>query len=64
MKSEPEIKEYRVTWIMELDATSPEDAAKEALAIHRDPDSLATCFDIEDLSTGKHRFIDALEDVD
>ena len=36
--------EYRLTWTIDLDADSPEDAARKALAIHRDPQSLATVF--------------------
>lgn len=38
--------EYRVTWIIDLDADSPQEAARQALAIHRDPHSLATIFDV------------------
>ncbi len=38
--------EYRVTWIIELDADSFEDAANQALEIQRDPESLATHFTI------------------
>ena len=40
--------EYRVTWTIDLEAHSPEDAADQALAIHRDPQSLATVFDVTD----------------
>lgn len=36
--------EYRVTWIIELEAGSFEDAARLALEIQRDPGSLATHF--------------------
>ena len=39
---------YRVTWVIDLDAGSPEDAARKALAIHRDPDSWATHFEVQD----------------
>lgn len=38
--------EYHVTWTIELDADSAEDAAKNALAIHRDSSSLATVFTV------------------
>lgn len=38
---------YLVTWQIELEAESPEDAARQALAIHRDPDSAATVFDVQ-----------------
>ena len=40
--------EYRVTWIIDLDAESFEDAAEKALEIQRDPESLATHFLIQD----------------
>lgn len=35
---------YRVTWEIDLEADSAEDAAIQALGIQRDPDSTATCF--------------------
>jgi len=40
--------EYRVVWTIELDADSPEDAARKALAVHRDPGSHATHFEVID----------------
>jgi hypothetical protein len=40
--------EYHVIWEIDLDADSPQEAAKKARAIHRDPDSLATVFDVTD----------------
>ncbi len=40
--------EYRVTWIIDLDAESFEDAARLAREIQLDPDSLATHFIIRD----------------
>jgi hypothetical protein len=39
---------YRVEWEIELDAETPQEAAKLALKIHRDKDSLATMFFITD----------------
>jgi len=38
--------EYRVTWTIEVDAESEEDAARKALAIQRDVDSTATVFEV------------------
>jgi len=35
---------YLVEWSINLDADSPEDAARQALGIQRDPGSLATVF--------------------
>lgn len=46
---EPAQKEYHVLW--EIDciwAGSPKEAAEKALKIHRDPDSMATVFDVTD----------------
>jgi hypothetical protein len=40
--------EYHVTWEIELNADSPCEAAVKALAIQRDPDSIATVFDVTD----------------
>lgn len=39
--------EYRVTWTIELDAKNAQDAAEQALAIQRRPDSSATFFTCE-----------------
>ena len=35
---------YLVSWQIEVEAETPEAAAREALAIHRDPESIATVF--------------------
>lgn len=40
-------KEYRVEWVIELHADSPEAAARQALDIQRTPTSLATVFDVK-----------------
>jgi hypothetical protein len=42
------MKNYRVTWFMVVEAESPQLAAEEALAIHRDPESIATIFTVQD----------------
>lgn len=41
--------QYRVNWHIDLEAASPEDAARQALAIHRNPDRIATVFDVSRL---------------
>ena len=46
--------EYRVTWIIDVDAGSFEEAASAALEIQRDPESLATHFIVRD-QHGKDR---------
>ncbi len=37
---------YLVTWHIEVDAETPREAAREALAIQRDHDSIATSFEV------------------
>lgn len=40
--------EYHVIWEIDIHADSPQEAAKKALSIHRDPESIATVFDVID----------------
>lgn len=44
------MKDYRVTWEIEVSAESPEVAAKQAREIMLDPDSLATSFEVQEFS--------------
>lgn len=37
---------YLVTWRIDIEADSPEEAAAQALATQRDPESTATVFDV------------------
>ena len=48
---------YRVVWEIDIDAESFEDAARKALDIQRDPESIATCFVITD-DHGNRRDVD------
>lgn len=41
-------KLFHVEWRIDLWATTPEEAAEKALAIHRRYDSIATVFDVTD----------------
>ena len=41
---------YRVSWFIDVEAQTPMDAAREALAMQRDPESIATVFTVQDLS--------------
>ena len=41
-------KDYHVSWDIDLVADSPMDAARQALRIQRDRDSIATVFDVTD----------------
>jgi hypothetical protein len=40
-------QEYTVTWTIDVTASSPVDAARQALEIQRDPGSEATVFEVE-----------------
>lgn len=37
---------YRVEWVIDIEADTPEEAARKALAIQRNPESIATVFDV------------------
>jgi len=41
------MKTYKVNWNTEIDADTSYEAAKEALKIHRDPESIATIFEVD-----------------
>ena len=51
------LKEYRVVWEIEVDATSPEDAAEQATKIQRESDGV---FDVTD-EKGKTTRVDLAE---
>jgi hypothetical protein len=42
-----EMPEYLVTWSIDIEADSEEEAAKQAQEIQRDPESTATVFSVE-----------------
>jgi len=44
---------YTVKWLIEVDADTPEEAARKARKIQRDPESIATFFDVSWLETTK-----------
>lgn len=44
------MNEYQVIWAIEVPAESPLEAAELALAIQRDPQSIATSFYVENLA--------------
>lgn len=52
------MREFLVTWTINLMAETPEDAAEESLRIHRDPASIATVFNVSDKETGKYTEVD------
>jgi len=57
------MKAFRVDWDIELEAETAMEAAKEALKIHRDPDSIATVFIVTELKTGDSWQIDLTDRV-
>lgn len=57
-------KRYLVTWEIDMDADSPEEAARDALRIQRKADSIATVFDVTDTETGDNVTVDLLKGQD
>lgn len=49
---------YVVSWHIDVEADSPEEAAREALRIQRDADSIATVFEVVDRDTSEHHVVD------
>lgn len=54
------IKIYKVMWVIEVEAATPHDAAREAQRIQRDPDSIANCFTVADDQVAYEIDLDAL----
>lgn len=59
---QPRLPRFRVAWSIDVDASHPRDAARQALAIHRDGTSIATHFMVHDTLTGETASVD-LEDA-
>lgn len=49
----PNLKEFRITWELELSACSPEEAAQAAYRLARSHEPVSMSFDVRDLQTGK-----------
>ncbi len=54
---------YLVTWEIDIEATSPEEAAKQALEIQRDPNSEAVAFTVKRQSTDEKTDVDLLDNL-
>lgn len=52
------MKTYYVSWAIHLDADSPIEAARKALAIHRNSESVATVFTVANEDGTKPQVID------
>ena len=50
---------YLVTWTIDIDAESPEEAAVEALRIQQDPESEADHFEVKNQKTKKVTAVNA-----
>jgi rubrerythrin len=55
---------YRVRWEIEIEAGSPREAAGQAFAIHRDPNSIATVFQVVESTHSKERGGEIIDVVD
>lgn len=53
--------EYLVVWKIDLDADTPTEAAKKALEIQRDPDSIALVFEVYENKNCEPEKIDLLK---
>jgi len=49
---------YLVTWKIDIEADSPEEAAAQALITQRDPESAATVFTVVDMPTKTKTTVD------
>jgi hypothetical protein len=56
--------EFHVTWEIDIDATGPKEAAREARAIQLTPGMSATVFDVWSYAAGKMHRIDLIEEHD
>jgi hypothetical protein len=55
---------YLVTWCIDIEADTPEEAALAALEIQRRPDSIAVVFEVADKTNGATATVDLLPDED
>jgi hypothetical protein len=54
-------REYRVTWVIEVQGESPRDAAEFARECHLDPESEAVVFHVTDVDSGRAWTVDLLK---
>ncbi|MEK6832678.1 MAG: hypothetical protein AABY32_01410 [Nanoarchaeota archaeon] len=50
------MKEFRVSWEIDIDANSPYEAAKEAFKIMQEPGSSATFFEVTSPKGNKYQY--------
>ena len=54
-------RRYEIRWEIDIEADTPEDAVRQALAIQRDPESIATEFKVYDGYGGFIGYVDPLD---
>lgn len=57
------MNDYIVRWEIDIEAENPQNAARQALAIHRNPESIATVFIVEDKANKDTISVDVQEEV-
>lgn len=55
------VKTYLVSWEIEIDAESPQAAAKQAFQIQQHPETKATVFVVQEFETSEQVTLDARE---
>lgn len=55
---------YKVEWLIDIDADTPEEAVAKARECQLDPESTATSFQVTDCETGECTTIDLINDVE
>ena len=50
---------YKVIWAIDIEADSHQEAAEIALDIQRDPDSIATIFEVTDTDNKEAQMVDS-----
>lgn len=56
--------EYRVTWIIDVDAASPREAAEKARAAQTRPDTTATVFQVQEYHQVRPEWAPPIVEVD
>ncbi|OIO40153.1 hypothetical protein AUJ10_03800 [Candidatus Pacearchaeota archaeon CG1_02_31_27] len=56
-------KQYLVKWVIDIEANSPEEAAKLALEIQRDENSEALAFTVKEQATGEETDVNLLDTI-
>ena len=52
-------RQYLISWFVDVEDDSPYEAARQALGMQRDPESIATIFTVRDKRSGESVCVDA-----